>query len=86
MTCSELMHLRYRLFYLHHCQVDYLWWRWQNAQRSTRLNAYGGPATRGSTRNDARLSDNLRFLGLSPDLPVRDTMDTSAAPYCYRYE
>lgn len=74
------------LFYLHHCQVDYLWWRWQNAQRSTRLNAYGGPATRGSTRNDARLSDNLRFLGLSPDLPVRDTMDTSAAPYCYRYE
>ncbi|PLW29370.1 hypothetical protein PCANC_23976 [Puccinia coronata f. sp. avenae] len=65
---------------------EYLWWRWQNAQRSTRLNAYGGPATRGSTRNDARLSDNLKFLGLSPDLSVRDTMDTSAAPYCYRYE
>ncbi|KAA1073331.1 hypothetical protein PGT21_008706 [Puccinia graminis f. sp. tritici] len=74
------------LFYLHHCNVDSHWWRWQNAQRSTRLNAYGGPATRGSTRNDAKPTDVLKFLGLGPDVRVQDTMDTTAAPYCYRYE
>ncbi|KNZ44057.1 uncharacterized protein VP01_953g5 [Puccinia sorghi] len=42
--------------------------------------------TRGSTRNEAKLTDRLRFLGITPDLPVQNTMDTSAAPYCYRCE
>ncbi|WAQ93319.1 hypothetical protein PtA15_18A379 [Puccinia triticina] len=78
--------LHLRLFYLHHTNVDFHWWQWQNNQRSNRLMAYGGPATRGSTRNDAKLTDNLKFLGLGPDVRVQDTMDTYAAPYCYRYE
>lgn len=74
------------LFYLHHSNVDYHWWKWQNAQRSTRLNAYGGITTRGSTRDTARLTDNLKFLGLGSDLRVQDVMDTDSSRYCYRYE
>ncbi|KNF06141.1 hypothetical protein PSTG_00650 [Puccinia striiformis f. sp. tritici PST-78] len=60
------------------------WAQWQDKQRPTRLYAYAGAATRGSTRNDAKLTDNLKFLGLGPDVRVQDTMDTLAAPYCYR--
>lgn len=74
------------LFYLHHSNVDWHWWKWQNAQRSSRLYAYGGPVTRGSTRNEARLTDALAFLNIGSDLRVRDVMDTSSGRYCYRYE
>jgi len=73
------------VFYLHHAQVDYLWARWQNAQPNRKMD-YGGPITRGSTRNEAKLTDRLQFLGITPDTVVRNTMDTTAAPYCYRYE
>jgi len=74
------------LFYLHHSNVDSHWEKWQNSQRSSRLNAYGGQATRGSGKNDAKLTDRLAYLGLSDDITVSQAMDTYSYPYCYRYE
>lgn len=74
------------LFYLHHANVDWHWATWIKGNRRTRLTAYGGHKTIGSTFNDANLSDPLAFLNLAPNPTVRDTMDTTAYPYCYDYE
>jgi len=74
------------LFYLHHTNIDWHWATWINANRRTRLTAYGGITKRGTTVNNAKLSDPLTYLNLGPNPTVRDTMDTTAYPYCYDYE
>lgn len=32
----------FSLFFLHHANVDWLWWQWQQADPANRLYAYGG--------------------------------------------
>lgn len=73
------------LFYLHHANVDYHWWKWQSAKDS-RLREYSGITTRGSSVRNAKLTDILGFLKLAQDPTVADVMDTTAYPYCYKYE
>lgn len=74
------------LFYLHHSNVDYTWWKWQNAKPATRLTEYSGINIRGSNAKNAKSSDPLSFLGMGQDPTVRDTLNTAAYPYCYTYE
>ncbi|KAG0150760.1 hypothetical protein CROQUDRAFT_652007 [Cronartium quercuum f. sp. fusiforme G11] len=72
------------IFFLHHANVDYVWWSWQQDDLKNRLTSYGGNLVQGQDTNDASLNDKLTYLGYSPDLTVRDAMDTSVYPYCYR--
>ncbi|KAK0620103.1 monooxygenase [Immersiella caudata] len=70
------------LFFLHHTQVDRLWWLWQQQNPSKRTMEYNGMRFDGSA---ATLDDLLPVLGLGADLPVRDFMDVSTDNLCYKY-
>ncbi|KNZ44056.1 uncharacterized protein VP01_953g4 [Puccinia sorghi] len=75
-----------RIFFLHHSNVDWHWTKWQQANPRTRLNDYSGNTVQGRNINDAKITDMLTFLNLSPDVSVRSAMNSAAFPYCYRYE
>jgi len=77
------------LFYLHHTQIDRLWWIWQQKDPEKRTLDYSGlggswdssePPTAAAT-----LTDRMRVLGLGPDVVVRDAMSTVKGPLCYQY-
>jgi tyrosinase len=72
------------LFFLHHGQVDRLWWLWQQQDKS-RLREYSGSSGI-RLKEDAQLDDVLPMYGLAPDRPVSDIMDTEAGILCYRYD
>ncbi|KAF4486666.1 Tyrosinase ustQ [Colletotrichum fructicola] len=72
------------VFYLHHAQIDNLWWKWQQEDAKTRLYQYEGEHQRDSTGN-ATLSDILQFGGFIEDVPVSHVMDTQNKFLCYRY-
>ncbi|KAK4448376.1 hypothetical protein QBC34DRAFT_352975 [Podospora aff. communis PSN243] len=69
------------LFFLHHTQVDRLWWLWQQKNPS-RTTEYNGIRFDGSA---ATLDDLLPMLGLGDDLPVKAFMDVNADNLCYKY-
>ncbi|KAF4822325.1 Tyrosinase ustQ [Colletotrichum tropicale] len=72
------------IFYLHHAQIDRLWWKWQQEDAKTRLYQYEGEHQRDSTGNPT-LSDILQFDGFIEDAPVSHVMDTQNKFLCYRY-
>ncbi|KAG0151158.1 hypothetical protein CROQUDRAFT_37190 [Cronartium quercuum f. sp. fusiforme G11] len=75
------------IFFLHHANVDWLWWRWQRTDLSSRLYAYEGNKRRGSIQRDASLLDTMDFLGLDVHNPlITDVMDSSTFPHCYTCE
>ncbi|MCJ1310855.1 hypothetical protein MMC25_004523 [Agyrium rufum] len=73
------------VFFLHHTQLDRLWWKWQQADLRTRLYDYAGSVVSNSTTKSAGLHDMLFYGQLGPDVTVSDIMDTRAGPLCYEY-
>ncbi|KAK4455207.1 monooxygenase [Podospora aff. communis PSN243] len=75
------------LFFLHHTQVDRLWWLWQQQNPSARTMAYEGtrPLPDGLAGPPATLNDPLLMAGLAPDGIVRDYMDVKGGKLCYTY-
>ncbi|KAK3312335.1 putative tyrosinase [Apodospora peruviana] len=71
-------------FFLHHAQVDRLWWTWQT-KASQRMFEYNGPKE-GESKEEASLDDLLPMHGLGPDLAVREMMSTRDGMLCYVYE
>ncbi|KAF2204311.1 monooxygenase [Delitschia confertaspora ATCC 74209] len=71
------------VFFLHHTQLDRLWWRWQSRER-TRIAQYEGLAAHHS-HESASITDLLKMGGLAPDIPVLRVLDTESEPLCYRY-
>ncbi|EME43326.1 hypothetical protein DOTSEDRAFT_72666 [Dothistroma septosporum NZE10] len=72
------------LFFLHHTQLDRLWWLWQQRSPERILWAYGGHKQSHSMEL-ASLDDELEYRGLTDDVKVKDVMDTEAGQLCYRY-
>ncbi len=72
------------LFFLHHAQVDRLWWLWQHKGPRNRLYEYNG-RSRDDSDAEAALTDQLEMHRLAPDVPVSEVMDTKAGPFCYGY-
>ncbi|KAM0795551.1 hypothetical protein BDR22DRAFT_883005 [Usnea florida] len=72
------------VFFLHHTQLDRLWWKWQQIDRQARLKDYSGQAAY-TSRFDARLRDPLPLGDLAPDVRVEDVMNTESEPFCYTY-
>lgn len=70
------------IFYLHHAQLDRLWFLWQRKDAGHRQREYTG---RTDTSNAASLEDLLVLGGLAPDITVSQVMDTEGAELCYRY-
>jgi tyrosinase len=69
------------IFYLHHSQLDRVWWLWQMRDKENRVKDYGGE---GDSHN-VTLTDILPLAGLEKDVTVADIMDTEAGELCYRY-
>ena len=72
------------VFFLHHTQLDRLWWLWQQADIQKRRTEYLGKASRDSV-HFASLEDSIPMGGLSTDIKVRDIMVTEMESLCYRY-
>ncbi|KAK1656697.1 hypothetical protein BDP55DRAFT_624850 [Colletotrichum godetiae] len=74
------------LFFLHHAQIDRLWWKWQQESPSTREFEYSGLAAQINSTEliPAHLDDMLLMGGLAEDLRVQDVMTTNGR-LCYVY-
>ena len=72
------------VFFLHHTQLDRMWWRWQHMDITKRLQEYKGLSENDSSQQ-ASLGDMLGMGGLAPDIKVIDIMDTHCAQLCYTY-
>lgn len=72
------------IFFLHHTQLDRLWWMWQQADIHKRQTEYLGKAANNSTKV-ASLGDIIPMGGLSADIEVAEIMNTEADLLCYRY-
>ncbi|KAH8653530.1 hypothetical protein BX600DRAFT_386442 [Xylariales sp. PMI_506] len=73
------------LFFLHHAQVDRLWWTWQQADPETRLLSYGGNKYEAPDTTPAELTDAMDFMGLSENMSVMRVMVTESVDLCYVY-
>lgn len=73
------------MFFLHHGNVDMLWWMWQQKNLSKRINEYSG-SSRADSDQEAKLTDLLEMHGLATDLEVQEMMSTENGDLCYRYE
>ncbi|OAA73408.1 tyrosinase [Cordyceps fumosorosea ARSEF 2679] len=72
------------LFFLHHANLDRLWWTWQRQGPRDRQMQYLGQHMYNST-GDARLDDMLMYDGFTADVPVYQVMDAERGLHCYTY-
>lgn len=72
------------MFFLHHTNLDRLFWQWQQADPTKRLNTYHGRAN-SNTTDAASLTDMLDMGGLARNVQVSDVMGTTSGFFCYRY-
>ncbi|KAH8705451.1 tyrosinase [Talaromyces proteolyticus] len=75
------------IFWLHHAQLDRLWWHWQQEDPKARETQYYGKAfnTSNDQHRQGTLDDKLSFLGLWEDIKVSEVMRTDSGLLCYRY-
>ncbi|KAF2237624.1 putative tyrosinase [Viridothelium virens] len=71
------------IFFLQHAQIDRLWWRWQQTDKTSRLKDYSGLGT--DSNSQATLQDILDVDGLGPSMRVVDVIDTTGGNLCYQY-
>ncbi|EKG19772.1 Tyrosinase [Macrophomina phaseolina MS6] len=74
-------------FYLHHSQIDRVWWIWQNLDPQRRTHTIAGtitiediPPSRNGTLDD--------FIDLgvnAPPMQLRNALSTTEGPFCYIY-
>ncbi|KAH9845039.1 monophenol monooxygenase (tyrosinase) [Teratosphaeria destructans] len=79
------------LFYLHHGQLDRLWWVWQMRDAKRRLEVPSnlidnGAVSGGDKINASFNSGGLPLQGLAEDRRLEDVMDTQGGLLCYTYD
>jgi tyrosinase len=70
------------LFFMHHVNVDRLWWLWVQNNTAARTYDFGGLEYGGV---QGTLDTKLEMLGYAPNKLVRDVMSTQNDLLCYRY-
>ena len=73
------------LFYVHHVQLDRIWWLWQAQDPAKRMADYGGRGFFYDETDNAAFDDTLSYLGFAENVTVRDVMRTRTRSLCYRY-
>ncbi|KAK4214968.1 putative tyrosinase [Rhypophila decipiens] len=77
-------------FYLHHAQIDRVWWIWQNQKPKERTNTVAGTLTfqNNPPSRDATLEDIVEMEHLATPRPMKQLMSTVGlkdSPLCYVY-
>ncbi|KAF2843002.1 Di-copper centre-containing protein [Patellaria atrata CBS 101060] len=76
-------------FFLHHAQIDRVWWTWQNLSPLARIKQIAGTITISNSppSRNATLSDTIDMGYVDPVVRTLDQVtNTMAGPFCYRYE
>lgn len=76
------------LFYLHHANVDRIWWKWQSGDIQQRLLDIGGPVKMMDYSGpNVTLSQPITLGLLAPDITAKETMSILGGPgnLCYIY-
>ncbi|EAU92029.1 tyrosinase central domain-containing protein [Coprinopsis cinerea okayama7 len=74
------------LFYLHHGNLDRIWYKWQMDDPENRLYAISGPSSVRPPSNDNVTRDFMMpYATVSEPVAVGDVMDTEAYPGCFKY-
>ncbi len=75
------------LFFVHHAQIDRLWWLWQQQKPSQRDIDFAGPKydDTAMAKAGANVADKVLMLGLGKDRPVKDLLTTKSEVLCYKY-
>lgn len=74
-------------FFLHHANIDRVWWIWQNLDLEKRQYAIAGTITVNNQPPSRDTSlDDIMDLGVNAGpITIRDGMHTLGGPYCYIY-
>ena len=72
------------LFYLHHANLDRVWWLWQQMLPS-RLYEVSGRSTVTPPFQNVTLDSKLEMENFEAWLTIRDVMDIHREPSCYTY-
>ncbi|KAF7864306.1 uncharacterized protein EAF02_010274 [Botrytis sinoallii] len=73
------------IFFLHHTQIDRLWWEWQKVDPERRLRDYGGKAGTIESTREASIDDLLHVGSLGRTIAVSEIMSTETEILCYIY-
>ena len=78
------------LFFMHHAQIDHVWWMWQTLAPQN-LWAIGGPVFPDGTGGQVTLDYPIQMSpSTAPDITIRGAMDTlnrdGSGVLCYVYE
>ncbi|KAJ7931271.1 tyrosinase [Mycena leptocephala] len=73
------------VFYLHHANLDRIWWSWQQLDLPKRLFDVSGRSSVDPPFVNITLGFELKMLNLAPLVPIRDVMDPRSEPSCYTY-
>lgn len=78
------------IFYMHHANLDRVWWSWQARNLSARLTDISGPIYLMDYTNAQGGNVTLDFpisVGVNaPDVTIRDLMDIRGETLCYVYD
>ncbi|KAF9051831.1 hypothetical protein BJ165DRAFT_917274 [Panaeolus papilionaceus] len=70
------------IFFLHHANLDRVWWKWQTFDPKRRLADISGPDSRG---HNISLNYALPFGQFNVTAVIKDVMDLTQYPLCYDY-
>ena len=76
------------LFYLHHANIDRIWWKWQSADLQHRRFDIGGPVNMMDYSGpNVTLSQPITLGLLAPDITAKETMNIlgGIGDLCYTY-
>ncbi|KAK6596644.1 hypothetical protein H4I96_09296 [Botrytis cinerea] len=71
------------VFFLHHTQLDRMWWQWQQQDPEQRLLQYSRNSLMDNEVN--ALDDVFHFGDFAPDKKVSEVLSTETELLCYRY-
>ncbi|KAK2058040.1 Di-copper centre-containing protein [Colletotrichum caudatum] len=75
------------VFYLHHAQVDRLWWQWQDKDAPSRLAEYGNGTRTGTNQSSQvmHVETQLDYGFFADRISVSRVLNTENGFLCYRY-
>ena len=78
------------IFYLHHANMDRVWWSWQARDRTARTKDVSGPLIAMDYTNkrggNATLDTIMKYESIAASVPVSAVMDIQDGELCYTYE